>query len=264
MGWSEKYGGAALVTGASSGFGREFALQLARLGMDVVVVARRRPLLEDLAEEIEAANARCLVVEQDLLAPGSDAAVAKAVADAGLEVGLLVNNAGFGSYGLFHEQDAGFEGRMVDLNCRVPVVMTHRFLGPMLARGRGGIVFVSSMAAFQPTPWMATYGATKAFDLLFAEALWAEVKPRGVHVLALCPGKVDTGFQAIAGSETMPTIGSKVSAAQVVATGLSSLGKRPTVVPGALSKLLIGSQRLAPRRMVAASALKLNAPQKPK
>ena len=265
MGWSEKYGGAALVTGASSGFGRDFALQLAAKGMDVVVVARRKPLLEDLAEEIEADHkVRCLVVEQDLLADGADAAIAEAVTAAGLDVGLLVNNAGFGSYGLFQEQQPGFEGRMVDLNCRVPVVLTHRFLGPMLARGRGAIVFVSSMAAFQPTPWMITYGATKAFDLMFAEGLWAELKPQGIDVLALCPGKVDTGFQAVAGSEKMPSVGSKVTSAEVVALGLRSLGKTLTVVPGVMSKLLIGSQRLAPRRVVAAGAYKMNRPLKEK
>jgi short-subunit dehydrogenase len=261
--FAQIYGGAALVTGASSGFGREFVLQLARRGMDVVLVARRREVLEDLAAEVRSSSGvEALVVEQDLLAADADLRVREAVSAAGMSVGLLVNNAGFGTYGLFQEQDAAFEGRMVDLNCRVPVMMTHRFLGPMLERGRGGIIMVSSMAAFQPTPWMATYGATKAFDLMLSEALWAELSPKGIHVLALCPGKVETGFQAVAGADTMPDVGTKMSAEKVVTIALDSLGKRPTVVPGFMSKMLIASQRIAPRRFVASSALKVNSPRK--
>lgn len=251
------------MTGASSGFGREFALQLAAKGMDVVVVARRQALLDELAQEVARKHrVRCVALAQDLLAQDAGDTLATAVEEAGLHVGLLINNAGFGSYGLFQEQDRGAEGRMVDLNCRVPVTLTHRFLPGMLERGRGGMILVSSMAAFQPTPWMVTYGATKAFGLSFAEGLWAELGPKGIDVLALCPGKVDTGFQAVAGSEAMPTIGSKTTIGEVVEVGLKQLGKRPSIVPGLMSKLLIGSQRLAPRSVVASSALKMNAPLK--
>ncbi len=258
---SDRYGGAALVTGASSGFGEAFARALAARGMDVVLVARRKEKLDALATELQAQHSiTATVLAQDLTAPDADTALLAQVDAAGIEVGLLVNNAGFGNYGAFLDQDPGSEAGMVDLNCRAVLAMTHRFARPMVDRGRGGVIIVASMAGFQPTPYLSTYGATKAFDLMLAEALWAELKPLGVDVLGLCPGYVETGFQAVADAGEMPVHGSVLSSEEVVTAALDALGVQPSIVPGVLNKLLTFGGRLAPRSFVAQSAMRLNRP----
>jgi len=149
---------------------------------------------------------------------------------------------------------------MVELNCRAPVELTHAFLPAMLARGRGGLVFVTSTAAFQPTPFFATYGATKAFSLMLAEALWAELEPRGIEVLALAPGLTRTGFQAVAGSENLSAPGRPATPEEVVETALRALGARPTAIHGWLNWLAAFAVRLMPRALVARAAGRFSAP----
>jgi short-subunit dehydrogenase len=229
--------------------------------MDLILVARRESLLQELGAEIEEAHGvRTLALAQDLTAHDASAQLAHRIREAEWEVGLLINNAGFGSYGDFHTTDEDFEARMVDLNCRAVVSLSRRFLPPMVERGRGAVIVVASMAAYQPVPYLATYGATKAFALSFAEALWAELRDTGVDVLALCPGYVDTGFQAVADSASMPKLGAVLTPTQVVQTALKSLGRKPSVVPGVQNKLLAFSTRLGSRRFVATSTAKMMKP----
>jgi short-subunit dehydrogenase len=244
---AERFGGAALVTGASSGIGEAFARTLARGGMDVVLLARRGPRLEEIASGIRAdagVGATCVV--QDLTAPDAASRVLAALGQAGVHVGLLVNNAGFGSFGPFHDEDPDRALAMVDLNCRAPVALAHAFLPAMLARGRGGIVFTSSLASFQPTPFVATYAATKAFERVLAESMWAELRVRGVDVVAVCPGYTPTGFQAVAGTDRIRLRQSPTTPEQVVEAALGALGRRPSVIPGVLNRLLSVPGRLLP------------------
>jgi short-subunit dehydrogenase len=229
--------------------------------MDVVLVARREELLRQIGSEIEKTHGvRTLALAQDLTAEDSSAQLESRLKQAGWKVGLLINNAGFGSYGDFLDSDEAFEARMVDLNCRTCVSLTRRFAPAMVERGRGGIIFVASMAGYQPLPYLATYGATKAFALSFAEALWAELRSTGVDVLALCPGYVDTGFQAVADSASMPKMGEVLTPTQVVNTALNALGRKPSVVPGLRNKFLAFSPRVGPRKFVVSATAKMFKP----
>lgn len=242
----ERFGGAALVTGASSGIGAAFARALAAGGMDLVLVARRAQRLSDLAARIGDAGTEVHTIVQDLTEPGSERRVLEATREAGVDVGLLVSNAGFGHFGLFHEQQPSHAARMVDLNCRATVALTHAFLPGMIGRGRGGIIITASLAGFQPTPFVATYAATKAFDLVFAESLWAELRPLGIDVLALCPGYTPTEFQQKAGTNRLRVRGSPTTAEEVVQASLGALGRKPSVIPGTTNKVMSVPGRILP------------------
>jgi short-subunit dehydrogenase len=242
-----RYGGWALVTGASSGIGEAFAEALAERGFPLVLVARRRDRMEALAERLAKAHGvETLVVTEDLAQPGACDRVRVAAGDR--EVGLLVNNAGFGFSGRFAENDADDDDEMVAVNCAAVVRLTHLFLPPMLLRGRGAVVVVASVAGYQPTPWFAVYGATKAFDLHFAEALADELKHSGVHVIALSPGETRTEFHERAHAKRQF---SGMTPRAVVESALRGLGRRRSVVPGLGNKLMAFSHRLFPRAFVA-------------
>ncbi|MGI5500720.1 SDR family NAD(P)-dependent oxidoreductase [Lentzea sp. CA-135723] len=183
----------ALVTGASKGLGRAYARELARRGAHLVLVARTTTALEDLAAEVRAAHGvRAEVVGVDLADPAGPQALRDAVA--GLQVDLLVNNAGSGSAGRFFERPFGQSTRSVALNVGALMELTYLFGRDMAARGAGGIINVGSTAAFQPMPYQASYAATKAFVLSFTEAVAEEQRGTGVHVMAAHPGATDTGF----------------------------------------------------------------------
>jgi len=185
----------ALVTGASSGIGEAFARELGARGMNVALSARSRGRLQGVAAELRerhGVDARVLVA--DLAHPRGADELVQAVHAQGVDVYLLVNNAGFGSYGRFETLPPAREQGQVQVNCASLVRLAQAFLPGMQARASGGVINVASTAAFQPTPGMAVYGATKAFVLHFSEALWAENRPRGVRVLALCPGATRTRF----------------------------------------------------------------------
>lgn len=229
----------ALVTGASSGIGEAFARRLAADDYDLVLVARRADVLEALAAELK--EKRGVAVEtlaadltQDAELSGVEARIRS---DAGLE--LLVNNAGFGSEGRFHELDPAGETRMVRLNVEAVVRLTHAALQGMVERGHGAIVNVSSGVAFVPSPYFATYGATKAFVNSFTEALYEELRGTGVRVQALCPGFTRTGFQATAGvdSSRIPSF-LWMEPEQVVEASLDGLRRGTLVcVPGLHNQL---------------------------
>ena len=192
-------GKTALVTGASSGIGRAMALKLAGRGARLVLVARSKDRLDELAAEIRAASgAEAAVIAIDLGAAGAAARLFAEVGGRGLSVDLLVNNAGFGKWGNFLDFDPATYAEMVDLNIRAVVELCHVFLPSMAAKGDCGILNVGSTASYIPVPWSAVYGATKAFVLSFSEALYYEYRGKGVQITALCPGNTATNFARVA------------------------------------------------------------------
>jgi short-subunit dehydrogenase len=220
-----RYGDWALVTGASAGIGAAFARALAREGISVVLVARREARLRELAAElVREHGVDTRVVAADLGAPEGVDAVVAAVAD--LDVAMLVNNAGVGYAGTFARQDPERLREMIELNCTAPVLLTRRLLERMLARGRGAVIVVASVAGRQPVPLHALYSATKAFDLVFGEAIWVELREQGVDVLALQPGPVATEFEQVAGERRAASLPEE-RPDDCVRHALFALGKRP-------------------------------------
>jgi hypothetical protein len=237
-----RFGPWALVTGASEGIGREFAARLAEAGFDLILVARRKPVLEGLAREFEQRyHVNCAVVAADLAtADGIDAVTAAAE---GREVGLFVAAAGFGTSGPLVASRLDDELAMIDVNCRAVVAHCRHFGAKMAARGRGAIVLMSSLLAFQGVPGAANYAATKAFVQTLAEGLNRELAPKGVAVIASAPGPIQSGF----GARANMRMGLAQTPADVVPATLRALGRRGTVRPGWLSKMLEASLALLPR-----------------
>jgi len=190
----------AIVTGASSGIGTELARGLARRGHNVGLVARRRERLEELANELKG-DVRAEVLEADLGDAASREDLAGRIGALGLQVAVLCNNAGFGTYDDFTELDRERELEQVRTNVEAVVDLTGRYLPGMVERGAGAILNTASTAAFQPIPGNATYAASKAFVLNFSEALHTEVSGKGVTITALCPGPVKTEFQEVADAD---------------------------------------------------------------
>lgn len=251
-----------VVTGASSGLGADFARQLAARGYDVVLVARRVERLEALAAEIRAATGRrAEVVGLDLTEPGAPERLFETTTADGRVISVLVNNAGFGQFGQFLNRDPEEEARLLALNVTVPVRLTRLFGRAMARRRRGHILQVGSLAGFQPTPWYAVYGASKAFLQCFGEALHVEMARKGVVVTVLSPGLTATEFFRVSGHDlslaTKPPRMHK--SADVVRIGLEGLfAGRATVVPGLRYRLMLFASRFAPRRTVAALAGRVN------
>ena len=237
-----RYGPWAVVTGASSGIGRETALVLAEAGLNLVLVARSRDALEKMATDLASRHGiEARAVPADLaLGTGTEEAEA---ATRDLDVGLLVAAAGFGTSGPFLDSSLGKEMEMLDVNCRAPLRMSLHFGRRFAARGRGGIVLMGSIVGFQGTPNAANYAATKAYVQTLAEALHAELAPLGVDVLASAPGPTNSGFAARAGMR----MGAALGSADVARKTLDALGRRSTALPGALSKVLAYSLAPLPR-----------------
>src|SRR3984957_15235243 len=201
--WQGKW---AVVTGASAGIGEATAVELAEAGMILVPPARRRERIEVLAERLSRQHSvEVKVVVADLKQPQAPQQIFDATEGAGLPVELLVNNAGFGEYGEFIRSHPEMQVEMVQVNCTAVVHLTRLFLPRMVERRRGGVLIVASTASYQPVPYLATYGATKAFDRMLAEALAEEVKRHGVQVSALCPGPTESEFNQVAGTRTGDT-----------------------------------------------------------
>jgi short-subunit dehydrogenase len=227
----------ALVTGASAGIGVALARELARAGARLILTARRRERLEALAAELTAQGTEVRIVPADLTQRDAPQAIFDATAGSGLEVEILVNNAGLGQFGEFYSTDLPQELSQIQVNCESVVHLTRLFLPAMVQRGRGWVLVVSSVASFQPLPFLSTYAATKVFDRYFALGLAEEAAPLGVHVSALCPGPTESEFSAVAGADKLPGAekmgGGKLQSAEEVARrGLEGLaaGKR-TVIP---------------------------------
>lgn len=237
----------ALVTGASSGIGAEFAKQLSGRGYELILVARRAERLEQLASELPG---QAHVIACDL---ANDAAsLAGKVADLGLHVDVLVNNAGFGTHGHFAEIDPAHDADQVRLNCEAVVTLTHAFLPGMLERRRGGVITVASTAGMQPIPYETTYSASKAFARTFSDALSGELRGTGVRALCVNPGPVPTEWQEVAGYEPdyLPPVPGKISAEQVARESLRAFERgRRTIIPGFVMRWSMRINKPAPLAM---------------
>jgi len=256
-------GKTALVTGASSGIGEAFARELAARGMDLVLVARSEDKLRALAAELARGHGiRADVIASDLGREGAAVRLYHEVEGLGMRVDMLLNNAGFGAYGPFETLSPDRDHAEVMLNVTAVVDLTHAFLPAMAERGDGAVINVGSTAGFQPLPYMAVYGATKAFVLSFSEALWAEYRGRGVRVLALCPGATETPFFGVVGAEEA-SVGRRRTPQQVVATGLRALERgRGSAIDGAFNYWLAQTPRLTPRGLTALIGKRLMRPRR--
>jgi Short-chain dehydrogenases of various substrate specificities len=254
-------GKTVLITGASSGIGAAFARTLAAQGAHLILVARSEDKLRGLAGSLASQyNIQAEVLTADLLRPSAGKELFAVTQQRGLVVDLLINNAGFGTYGPFDSLDAEREQQEILLNVAAVVDLTHHFLPVMLAHGGGSIINVASTAAFQPTSYMAVYGASKAFVLSFSEALWAEYRSKGIRVLALCPGPTHTNFFNVVGTEDAG-LGAAETPEKVVQVALRALEQgRPSVISGHQNSLRANSVRFMPRALVARMAERLMRP----
>lgn len=249
----ERYGPWAVVTGASSGIGAEFARQLAARGLAVVLVARRRQRLVALADELAATHGVAVeVVASDLARAGAVDALLDEVS--ALDVGLLINNVGVSLKGRLVDHDAAVLRHLVELNCQAPLALAHGFGRRLVARGRGGMVIVASTGGFQALPWSAAYGASKGFDLLLGEALAVELGGDGVDVLTLAPGGTDTEGPMNTGVDPRKVPGKLMAVGPVVRAALAGLGRRALVIPGAGNRAAALATRLVPRQVAARAA----------
>ncbi len=245
--WSGKW---ALITGASAGIGVALAEELASGGTNLVLTARRKDRLEELARRLTAnfkVSAEVFVADlADSNAPDNIFAFSK---EKGIEIDLLINNAGFGQYGEFHSVENQRLLDMVQVNCHAVVHLTRLYLPEMIARRRGDILILASTASFQAVPYISTYAATKAFDLLFAEGLAEETKPYGIRVCALCPGSTESEFHVVSGQEKFKR--NAETAEKVAHTGLKALAAGKSYVISGLGNYLgAHGERLVPRRFV--------------
>ncbi len=245
-GFAERYGPWALVAGASEGLGAAYAHALARKGLNLVLVARRRALLDELAQDLRAAHAvEVLALDGDL----GEQRFLESLQDAcsGLEVGLVVYNAAHAPIGEFASTPLDDLLRVAAVNIRAPVALVRGLLPDMTERGRGGVILMTSLAGNQGSPYIATYAASKAFNRVLAEGLWYELKDKGVDVVACCAGAVRTpGYSGAAAGKNAP---GTLDPEEVVEQALAALGRGPVVIPGRVNRVASAfMSRLLPRR----------------
>jgi uncharacterized protein len=240
-----------LITGASSGIGQAFARSFAALGRNVFLVARSEDKLITLCNELgRSSNIRAQYLALDLTGPDAAADLFEETKKRGLNIDMLINNAGFGSMGDFTKLDLSRELGMIDLNIKALVDLTYKFIVPMRELKQGTIVNVGSTAGFQAVPFMATYAATKAFVLSFSEALWEENRKYGIHVMVLCPGVTETNFFEAAKIQR-PPVRVAQSPEEVVATAMRALSRRKsTAISGLTNLLVVEAERFVPRTLV--------------
>jgi len=258
--WRSRWG---LVTGASAGIGMALARELAVAGVNLVLTARRRDRLDELARELrEKHGVRTEIFAADLSQPDAPQKIFDFTVQLGIAAELLINNAGFGQYGELPKVGTERLLDMVQVNCSAVVHLTRLYLPGMIERRRGDILILASTASFQAVPYISTYAATKAFDLLFAEGLAEEMKPYGIRVCALCPGSTESEFHEVAGQQRFT--GKNMETAEKVARrGLEALAEgRSYVISGLGNYLGAQSQRIVPRRVVTRIAAKLFRPNK--
>ena len=244
----------AVITGASSGIGKEFTYQLAKKGYNVALVARSKDKLEAIAADIQKQFGReTRAIPLDLTHEHFARELSDRTAD--LTVTMVINNAGFGTSGSFLDIEDGREIEMITLNCVAVTQVARLYLKKMAQNGKGNMIIVASTASAQPCPWFATYAATKAFDRFLAEALWYEMKPKGVNVLALNPPGTATSFFAGAGLADNPK--GLATVKQVVRTAFRALGKKPSVIVGAKNRFLAFMGRLTPEKLLVGIAARI-------
>jgi short-subunit dehydrogenase len=256
-----KPAGCALVTGASRGIGTHFARALAKRSRDLILVARSKDRLDQLARELSGAfGVRVEAVALDLTAAGAAAELKQVVSGLGLDIDLLVNNAGFGDKREFLKAPLADQGNMIRLNTLALVEITHHFLAPMIARRRGAIINVSSTAGFQPMPYVAVYAATKAFVTSFSMALAEEVRPHGVSVVTLCPGPTRTEPETAEDSQSGFPGGSQ-PAEELVEEALRQIEQKGgLLVPRLINKAMAFSNRLMPLHLSAKVVARMTRP----
>ena len=229
----QKYGSWAIVTGASNGIGKEFAIQLAKIGFNVVLVARRKGLLEELSDQLENSyGIKCMSINLDL--GHADAANILDDMTSHLDIGLIVSNAGFGTSGKLIESKIDVEKNLVDLNCRSLMELSYIFGQKFAKKNHGGIILISSLLGFVGIPGSANYAASKAFVQSFGEGFHSEMKPYNVDVLTVAPGPVHTGFAEKANMNFILAL----SPENVAQDSINALGKKITLLPGFLTKFL--------------------------
>lgn len=258
--WKAKW---AVVTGASAGVGKALATELAAGGANLVLTARRVERLEQLAASLRAQHGiRAEVCRADLAKPQGPQEVFDFCRQKHIDADILINNAGFGRYGEFRGADLARLLDMVQVNCAAVVALTRLFLPAMVERRRGYVLIVASTAGFQAVPYLTTYGATKGFDLLFAEGLAEEMRPYGVRVCVLCPGSTESEFAQVAGQPER-TVRVQETAEKVARTGLRALAAgKHCVISGMSNRLGMEVQRLLPRRLVTGMTAKMFRPKK--
>ena len=255
--WTSKW---ALVTGTSAGIGVALAEELAAGRTNLVLTARRKDRLDALAQRLAAAyKIQTRVFPANLADPAAPEKIFAFTRDNGIEIDLLINNAGFGKYGEFRGVGKERLLEMVQVNCSAVVHLTHLFVQGMVARRRGDILILASTASFQAVPYISTYAATKAFDLLLAEGLAEELKPYGIRVCALCPGSTESEFHVVAGQDKF--IHRAETAQKVARTGLKALAAGKSYVISGLGNYLgAHGERLVPRRFVTCTAARMFKP----
>jgi short-subunit dehydrogenase len=251
----------AVITGASSGIGEALARRIARDRRNLVLVARRADRLSALASELAIAHGiQATALPCDLMQPGGPGELVAELGRRGLEVDWLVNNAGFGTFGRFHDLPVERELEEIRLNVAAPVALAGHVIPGMVRRGRGVVVNVASVAGFGPMGLNATYGATKAFLIAFSEALAVDVEGTGVQVLCVCPGFTRTEFQEKANVPTMQVPDfAWMSAEEVADQAIAAVGKQTVLVNGFLNRAMATALRLAPRSLIAKATVRTNA-----
>ena len=239
----EKYGPWALVTGASSGIGAEFCRQLSGYGLHIVMIARRKSAMEKIAANlVEKYSVEVKTIESDLSKDDFFAKLEPEISS--IDIGILINNAGFGVKGSFLSNSLERELELLNVNCRAPLELTHIIGQKMLERKKGGIFFLSSVLGYSASPYFANYAASKAYNLFMGGALWSELKAAGIDVSVLCPGSTQTEFDKVSGHKGFVTM----EAEAVVRTGLRNIGK-PYIVAGVRNKLAVLLIKIFPRRI---------------
>lgn len=229
----QKYGSWAIVTGASNGLGKEFAIQLAKIGFNIVLVARRKSLLKELSNQLENLyGVKSMPINLDL--GHSDAANILDQMTSHLDIGLIVSNAGFGTSGKLIESKIDVEKNLIDLNCRSLMELSYIYGQKFAKKKRGGIILISSLLGFLGTPGSANYAASKAFVLSFGEGLHSEMKQHNVDVLTVAPGPIHTGFAERANMNFILALKPE----NVAKDSINALGKKMTLLPGFLTKFL--------------------------
>lgn len=252
----------ALITGASGGIGLELARLCAKGGHDIILVARRQEKLEEIGKYLSGMyNVRSEIIVADLIKPDAPQAIYDAVEKLGLSVDVLINNAGFGQWGLFGRADLTRQLEMIQVNITALTALTRLFMPRMVTQRKGRILNVASLAGFLPGPLMAVYYASKAYVLHFSEAIANELKGTGITVTALCPGPVPTGFSEVAGSGQTNLFNTPgvLEAGPVAEAGYKGMMRgKAVVIPGLQNKFSALSLRFGPRWLVRRISRKLN------
>lgn len=258
-------GQTALVTGASAGIGVDLADCFARDGYDLILTARSETALQGVANQLtQAHSVKTHVIAQDLGAIGGGTQLAEEIKRRGLDVDVVVNNAGYGHAGALTSSDLATQLGMIDLNVRALVELSYHFWDAMLAKKRGGLLNVASTAAFQPGPLMANYYASKAYVLSFSEALWEEARGTGVHVSCLCPGPTVSKFRERAGTgktRLAKNAGAAMASAPVARMGYDGFKRnKRVVVTGASNQFIAGFGKFIPRATLLSMVRNLQSP----